>query len=163
MLLKSNSIGKEFHLSIILGWPFDTSVALAKIVFSGILEKYPNLKLIAAHSGGMIPYFIERIDGFHKMFKENDRGLDEAGILIQPSKYFKKMYYDTAIFYQPALMCVYSLVGSEGLILGTDYPYGPFEGKQFIKQSLDSVKKLQIKNNEKQKILGENAKRLLRL
>jgi aminocarboxymuconate-semialdehyde decarboxylase len=158
-----DAIGNRYQLPLIVGWPFDTTLAISNIVFSGVLEKYPNLKVIVAHSGGMMPYFIERIDGLFAMFKEDKTEAMQTSIPKPPSEYFRRMYYDTAAYYKPALMCLYSFAGPDRLVLGTDYPFGPLDGEQFVEHTIESTERLDISKEDKLKILGDNAKKLLKL
>jgi predicted TIM-barrel fold metal-dependent hydrolase len=145
------------------GWPFETTLAMARIVYSGILERYPNLKLITHHCGGMVPYFRERITGSSKRMKASGDPL-----ALNPSKpnieYFKMFYYDTAINGNtPALMCAYDLCGADHLVFGTDMPFGLDHGETSLGEVIAAIEKMDISDLEKRKIYEDNARRLLHL
>lgn len=100
---ESRSMYDAYHC---LGWPYETSVAMTRLVYSGILEKYPNLKIITHHGGGMIPYFAQRILGF---YGQEERRLGEECKFL-PTKplldYFRMFYNDTALYGSTGGQCV---------------------------------------------------------
>ncbi len=141
---------KEYDLMHVLGWPFDTSLALSRLVFSGIAKKYPQLPVIAHHLGGMIPFF-----GGRMVESYQDKGLLRS---------FKRFYYDVAVGgSEAAFMCGYNVFGSKRLILGTDYPHGPNGGKPRLAGYPRIVKESSLSEKEKADILEGNIRRILRL
>ncbi len=154
----------KYRIFSVFGWPFETTVAMARIVFSGILEKYPNLKFITHHCGGMVPYFRERVIGsYERIFK--DVGDNVKGKLSKPhSEYFRMFYNDTAINGNTsALMCAYEFCGAEHMLFGTDMPFDTEFGARNLRQVSAAIEKMAISEDEKQKIFHGNARRLLRL
>lgn len=139
----------KYDIARVLGWPYDTSVGMARLVFSGVFEKYPNLKFIVHHCGAMIPFFAARISG-----------LQPAKWLKEPvEEYFKKFYVDTALRGSvPALMCGHAFFGAEHMLYGTDMPR---EGS--LKENMESIEMMDIPDASKKKIFSDNAKQLLRL
>ncbi len=147
----------NFRIFQTVGWPYETSVAMVRLVLSGILEKYPSLKIITHHCGGMIPYFAGRMSG------AGQKTLDEAAeIKISLSKptmdYLKLFYGDTALSgYTPGLMCGYAFFGAEHILFGSDSPFGDIEEK------IVSVEHMDIPESDKYQIFEGNARRLLHM
>jgi len=161
---------KEYRLVTIVGWPFDTTLAVLRIVFSGLLEKYPNLKIVTHHLGGMIPFFIERIRDFYDesiqhpdvyfgyAFKETKK------LPKHPVDYLKMIYADIAVNgWRPALECGYRFFGAERMVFATDYPFGAEHGEKRLRDHLESVLKWEIPEEEKKLILEKNSRRLLKI
>jgi aminocarboxymuconate-semialdehyde decarboxylase len=141
----------EYWLMPLVGFPFDTTLAAAKLVFSGVAERFPRIKWVLSHLGGTIPYLAERLDRGYRAFKEC-----RAHIAKPPSEYLKGWYYDTVNFDGGALALAIQFAGASQVLAGSDYPHliGSVEGM------LDSIRGLQISNTDKDAILGENARGL---
>jgi aminocarboxymuconate-semialdehyde decarboxylase len=106
------------YFNNVIGNPLDTTMALHHLIFDGVLERYPNLKIIAAHGGGFLPAYSGRID--HAWGARSD---SHAGLPKPPSTYLKKFYLDTIVFTPHQLEALVALFGVEKILLGTDYPY----------------------------------------
>jgi len=159
---------QDYRLIQIFGWPFDTSLAMARLVFGGILQRYPTLKFIIHHLGGMIPYFSERISGFYDeaIMHPHVYGahLFPYELTKPPIEYFKMMYADTVVNGSiPALKCGFSFYGPEHVVFATDHPFGPEKGERWTREILKSVRALEIPAEDKQKIFEDNARRILKL
>jgi aminocarboxymuconate-semialdehyde decarboxylase len=144
----------EYWLMPLVGFLMDTTLAAAKIAFSGIAAKYPRIKWVLCHLGGTIPYLAERLDrGFHA-FRECRQHIDRP-----PSEYLKNFYYDTVNFDPRAVKLAIDFAGVDHILAGSDYPHqiGSIEGM------LKTVAALPISDAEKTKILGGNATALLGL
>jgi aminocarboxymuconate-semialdehyde decarboxylase len=144
----------EFPLVPLIGFLMDTTQSVAKMVYSGLFEKYPNLTLILPHLGGTLPFIFERLDNGYRSYVECQPYIKKF-----PSEYLKRFYYDTVSFYRPALMCTYDAVGADHMVLGSDYPHVIGD----ISKSVSSIEALDISQEEKEKILGENGKKILKL
>jgi len=144
----------EYWLMPLIGFPLDTTLAAAKLVFSGVVEKFPDIKWVLGHLGGAIPYLAERLDRGYFAFKEC-----RENIHTLPSECLKKFYYDTVNFDIKALELAMSFAGVSHLVAGSDYPHqiGSLE------KMVSSIEGLSISSQEKAGILGENAKELLGL
>ncbi len=154
----------KYRINAALGWPFETQVAMARLVFSGVLERYPGLKFITHHCGGGIPFFTERIKEFSRHRGDPGRETHLAGLSRAPIEYFRMFYNDTAVTgFTPALMCGYALFGAEHILFGTDMPFGREQGAPSIEETLQAIEEMSITGPEKQMILGDNAMKLLRL
>jgi len=150
-----------FH---VFGWPYETAAAMTRIVFSGILEKYPNLKFITHHCGGMVPYLAERIIGAYDHAEMLRRAKYKQGLTKPPIEYFKMFYYDTALYGNtPALMCTYAFCGPQHMLFATDFPYDNQFGERYTRQTIKAIEEMSISEMEKRMIFEENAKKLLQL
>ncbi len=147
-----------------LGWPYETAAFMTRFVFSGILEKYPNLKIITHHCGGMIPFLEQRMQGSYD-HAVTLRGAKYTQGLTRPHMdYFKMFYYDTAIYGStPGLMCGYDFCGADQMLFATDFPFDSEFGDRYTKQTMHSIEQMQISDTDKKKIFEDNAKRLLHL
>lgn len=146
------------------GWPYETTAAMTRLVFSGVLEKHPNLKLITHHCGGMVPFFAERIicsqDG-----NEIRRGLKyKVGLTRAPIEYYKMFYADTALYGNTAaLMCGFDFFGVDHLVFGTDWPLGDNAQYRTYRQTINAICQMNIDDTDRKKIYEDNARKLLRL
>jgi aminocarboxymuconate-semialdehyde decarboxylase len=144
----------EYWLMPLVGFPFDTTLAAAKLVFSGVAERFPRIRWVLSHLGGAIPYLAERLDrGFHA-FREC-----RTHIAKPPSEYLKTWYYDTVNFDTRALALAIEFAGARQVLAGSDYPH--LIGS--VKGMLESIEGLDVADAEKSAILGENACELMSL
>jgi aminocarboxymuconate-semialdehyde decarboxylase len=153
----------KYLIHQMFGWPYETTVAMARLVYSGLLERYPALKLIIHHSGGMVPFFADRIIHQCEWYKVGlkARFLDR---LTRPAvEYFRKFYVDTAVYGNTsALMCSYSFFGPDHLLFGTDMPYDSELGNKSIKEVIKGIAGMDILDSEREKIFEKNTKSLLK-
>ena len=150
-----------FH---VFGWPYETAAAITRLVFSGVLEKYPNLKLVTHHCGGMVPFLEERIKGAYDHAEMLRGARYKEGLTKAPIDHFKAFYYDTAVYGNTAaLMCGLAFCGADHMVFGTDLPYDSQFGERYTRQTIEAIKKMDIGDLEKKMIFEENAKKLLRL
>lgn len=160
----TNEERSMYAISQIFGWPYETSVAMTRLVFSGVLDKYPNLKFITHHCGAMVPYFADRIAStYDYLDKATKAGITEK-LTKPPIEYFRMFYNDTALYGNtPALMCAYSFFGAEHILFGTDFPYDAEFGEKFTRDTIAAIHRMSISEAERNSIFEGNAKRLLRL
>ena len=150
----------DFVLDKIFGWIFDTSLAMSRLVFSGIMEACPDLRLITHHMGAMVPHFSERIKGFYGagIFPRVKFAPLSQDLLV----YFKRFYADTVLNGSVhAFECGYKFFGPEQIIFATDYPFGPEKGETWIKDTLLQVESTDLPPAEKDQIFGGNLMRLI--
>ena len=147
------------------GWPYETTVAMTRIVFSGILGKYPQLKFVTHHCGGMVPYFEERIKQFYDVGEMRRGEKYVQGLRKAPIDYYKMFYNDTAIYGNtPALMCAHAFFGADHLLFGVDMPLGDTElGNRNYRQTINAIEEMDIPEEDRKKIYEETAKKLYRL
>ena len=150
------------------GWPYETSVAMARIVFAGYFDKYPNLKIISHHLGAMIPYFEGRVGPGWDQLGSRTSDEDYTVILEQlkkrPLDYFKMFYADSAVFGSvAATKCGLEFFGADNVLFASDSPFDPEKGPGYIRETIKVIAELPISDTDKQKIFEGNAKRLLKL
>ncbi len=154
----------KYMIASIFGWPYETTVAMTRLIFSGILEKYPNLKVITHHCGGMVPYYAQRI---HQHYGSQDRrgGTFLKSLTKTPVEYYKMFYNDTAIHGNTAaLMLAYDFWGADHIVFGVDMPLGDYYGGlRSYRQTINAITAMDITEAEKQQIFSGNALNLLRL
>jgi aminocarboxymuconate-semialdehyde decarboxylase len=145
-------ISKHF-LANVVGNPLDTTIAISHIVYGGVLERYPKLKIVAAHGGGYIGHYPARMDHAYRVRPECHDFISKP-----PSHYMKKIYFDTMVFSHTQLEHLVNLWGADHVVIGTDYPYdmGYYKPVEFVNAS----KKLT--RAEKDAIIGGNAAKLLK-
>lgn len=151
--------GKRFQgngrLGNIIGNPLETTVALSHLIFEGTLDRYPGLKLVAAHGGGFLPAYIGRSDHCHSTDDRGCRGEEQK----KPSDYLQQIYFDSLVYNTQNLKHLIHEAGVSQLVLGTDYPYG-MENRNAVAHVL-SVPGLN--DQERAAILGGTLSRLLKL
>lgn len=143
------------------GWPYDTSVAMSRLVFSGLFDRYPNLRILTHHLGGMIPYYDGRIGPGMEVL--GARTSDEDYSKIIPSlkrphmDYFHMFFADTAMFGgSGGLRCGLEFFGPDKVVFATDAPLGP------IAKTVQAIGQLELDDETRRKIMYENGERLLR-
>lgn len=150
-----------FH---VFGWPYETMAAMTRLVFSGILEKFPNLKFITHHCGGGVPFFADRIIGAFDHAEVLRRAKYKVGLTKAPIDYFKMFYHDTAIYgNSPALSLGAWFCGVDRLVFGTDFPYDSQFGERYIRQTIAAVEEMDLTPADKKKVFEDNARGMLRL
>jgi aminocarboxymuconate-semialdehyde decarboxylase len=145
---------KEYWLMPLVGFLFDTTVAAAHLVFSGVAERYPRIKWVLSHLGGAIPYLAERLDRGYEAFAEC-----RANIGKPPSEYLKTWYYDTVNFDRDALELAVKFAGAGHVLAGSDYPHA-IGSIPAMKRAIAS---LDIPDGDRAAIFGGNAAKLYRL
>jgi aminocarboxymuconate-semialdehyde decarboxylase len=152
------------HLSwYTFGWPYETSVALTALVLGGVLDKYPDLNVIAHHGGGMIPFFAPRIEVLYAedwLPYTHYRPAYEGDLLAG----FRRIYADTAgIGNVDTLENVRSFFGVERIVFGSDAPYDAKDGHWLIERSRDAVEGMGLSEDEHEQVFSGNLTRLCRL
>jgi len=158
----------KYEIWWLFGWPYETSVFMARLVFSGMLEKLPKLKIITHHLGAMAPFFDARIGlGMDQL---GTRTSDEDYTVIlrrmgrRPVEFFKMFYADTSVNgSRSATRCGLDFYGTDHVLFGTDCPFDPEGGPLFIREVIKAIDGLKLRENDRRKVYFGNAIRLLRL
>jgi aminocarboxymuconate-semialdehyde decarboxylase len=151
-----------------VAWPFDTTLAMIRLVLGGVLERFPNLRFITHHMGGMVPYYSKRIEAFAgQMVEEYSRlGMaDQSPRLTVPVLDQLRLFYNDSVSNgsESALRCALDFFGSEHILFGTDFPFGPQRGELWPVEELETIQQAQIPQEDRENILFRNAQKLLRL
>lgn len=159
--LATQATGLDIMPVLIYGWAFDSTVAMTRLVYGRVLERFPEINFVVADVGGVLAFFAQRATNIYTGRTEEIR--KRYGIKENPLDSFKRFYVDTADHPSSTLKCVLDFFAIDRLVLGTNYPYGPEEGCLLVKNSLKAIEGLGLKKEEKEKILGTNAARLLKV
>jgi len=142
---------KSYYLSNLIGNPLDTTIAAASLVFGGVFQRHPNLKVLLSHGGGFTPYQAGRfVHGWH------EREEAKVHLKVSPEEDLGRFYYDTLTHSLPTLRSLVEWSGPDRVLFGTDFPFdmGEFD-------CADRVRELQLPSADEAKILGGVAERLL--
>ena len=158
----------KYEIWQVLGWPFETSVAMARMVFSGFFDRLPKLRIITHHCGGMLPYFAGRAETLWAQLGSRSAEGDEAEVLKRlkrpPIEYFKLFYGDTVLGGAAApLACGIAFFGVDRIVFASDCPFDPEGGPMFIREGIRSIEELGLSESDKRKIYVGNASILLKL
>ena len=150
------------------GWPYETSVTMARIVFEGLFDEYPTLKIITHHLGGMVPYFEGRVgpgwDQLGTRTSDEDLGAVLTRLKKRPIDYFRMFYADTAVFGgRAATICGLDFFGVDKVLFASDSPFDPEKGPMFIRETIKIIDELDISDADRDKIYRGNAVKLLKL
>jgi predicted TIM-barrel fold metal-dependent hydrolase len=150
------------------GWPYETTACMTRLIYSGIFDELPDLKIIAHHMGGMIPYFEAKIKlGFRQIFfgaPDRNPVAEERGLKKPPLDYYKMLYADTAIGGEPEpTRCGHAFFGTAHTLFATDAPFDSEQGRGLIRDTLRGVEGLDLPRAERDRIFAGNARALLKL
>lgn len=156
----------KYGINNLFGWPYETAVAMTRLVCSGVLEKYPNLKFITHHCGGLVPFFRDRI--IHMWDLAEKRGLEDAAFIKnlskRPVEYFRMFYNDIVMSGGPlSLLCGYEFFGADHLLFGTDMPFDIEHGRIRINEVIKNLEDSALPDADKKKIYETNARKLLKI
>lgn len=144
----------DYWLMPLVGFLMDTTLAAARLVFSGVVDRHPGIRWVLTHMGGATPYLAERFDRGYRAFAECRQNISKP-----PTEYLKDFYYDTVNFNPDAVKFAISFAGIDRILAGSDYPHQIGS----IPLMLETIETLGLDDVSKGKILGENARKLLKL
>jgi aminocarboxymuconate-semialdehyde decarboxylase len=149
------------------GWPYETSVAMSRLVFSGLFDRFPDIKIITHHMGGMIPYFEGRVGHGWDQLGTRTSDVDYKALLRsmkkRPIDYFRNFYADTALFgAQAATRCGLEFFGIDHVVFASDMPFEPAPG-MYARETIEAIECLELSAAQKHQIYCGNAQRLLKL
>jgi predicted TIM-barrel fold metal-dependent hydrolase len=157
--LATEATGIDIMPTLIFGWAFDSTVAMTRLVYGRVLERFPEINFIVADVGGVLAFFAQRAINIYT--GRTDEIKQRYGLKENPLDTFRRFYVDTADHPSSTLKCVKDFFGVDRLVLGTNYPYGPEEGCVLVKNSLKAIDELQLSQDERGKVLGGNAAKIL--
>lgn len=156
----------KYELWFLIGWPYQTTVAISRLAFAGIFEDFPNLKIVTHHVGAMIPMLEGRIENGLKMYGgrtalELKEKLTRTRMKGNPLDTFKKFYVDTASFGSAAaIRCGIEFFGKDHVLFASDMPFDPEQGPGYIDRTLKAIDSLDLSAEDQSAILFGNAKRI---
>lgn len=158
----------EYEIWWTFGWPYETSAAMARMVFSGLFDRYPNLQVITHHAGGMVPYFEGRVGpGWDQMgarTTDRDLGAIRRGLKRPHLEYFRDFYADTATFGSSrAIDHAIEFFGEDKILFASDAPFDPEGGPMYIRETIEKIDGLDISPETRSRIYHDNAIRMLGL
>jgi uncharacterized protein len=158
----------EAEIWFSFGWPYETTAAMTRLIYSGLFDELPDLKIITHHMGGMIPYFAGKIGlGFRQIFfgtSERNPLAEEAGLKHKPMDYYKMLYADTALNGEiEPTRCGHAFFGTSSCLFATDAPFDCEQGRALIRNTIKAVEALPITLGRREMIFAGNARSLLKL
>ncbi|MGH9088600.1 MAG: amidohydrolase family protein [Acidimicrobiales bacterium] len=159
----------KFEIWWTFGWEYDLSAFMARIVFSGVLERNPDLKLLIHHGGSMVPHFSGRVGpGWDQLGArtpaEQAEDVEGYPLTKRPIEYFRMMYADTAMFgARHALRCSIDFYGADRVLFASDSPFDPEMGPGYIRATIRNLEDLPLGDGDRQAIFSGNVVRLLGL
>jgi predicted TIM-barrel fold metal-dependent hydrolase len=155
----------KYEICSVLGWPFETGVALSRLIFSGIMDAYPKLKIIAHHLGGVIPYLEGRIghsfDQLGARTSDEDYGALLKSLKKHPFDYFKDFYGDTAIEgVRAPMVCGIDFFGADHVLFASDCPFDKEKGPGYIRSTIAVLSDISLSPADKEKICFRNAQKM---
>jgi aminocarboxymuconate-semialdehyde decarboxylase len=144
----------DYWLMPLVGFLMDTTLAAAKLVFSGVVVRYPRIRWVLTHMGGAVPYLAERFDRGYRAFADCRKNIDR-----RPSEYLQRFYYDTVNFNPSNVRLALDFAGPDRILAGSDYPHQIGS----IPLMIETIEKLDVSSEVKTKIFGGNASQLLGL
>jgi aminocarboxymuconate-semialdehyde decarboxylase len=145
---------EQYWLMPLVGFLMDTTLAAAHLVFAGVPRRYPRITWVLCHMGGAIPYLAERLDRGYEAFADCRQNIDQL-----PSAYLKAFYYDTVNFDPTCIELAIAFAGADHIMAGSDYPHQIGS----IPKMLQSLRGLDVTEDDRRKMMGENAARVLGL
>jgi predicted TIM-barrel fold metal-dependent hydrolase len=150
------------------GWPYETSAFMARVVFSGLFDRYPNLKFLTHHGGAMVPHFSGRVGGGWDQLgartPADEKDLVKTSLSGRPLDYFKRFYADTCMMDAPhAIRSVIDFFGVDHVLFASDSPFDPEKGPGYIRATIANLEALDLTDDERRTIYEGNARSLLDL
>jgi aminocarboxymuconate-semialdehyde decarboxylase len=163
-----NETKSKYEIWWTFGWPYETSAAMARLVFGGVMDKLPELKVLAHHLGAMVPYFEGRVgpgwDQLGKRTSDEDLTLVLKNLKKRPLDYFKDFYADTAVFgSRPATLCGLDFYGADRVLFASDCPFDPEKGPGYIRDTIQVLESIDMPQEAREKISFRNAEELFGL
>jgi uncharacterized protein len=158
----------EAEIWFSFGWPYETTACVTRLIYSGLFDELPDLKIITHHMGGMIPYFAGKIGlGFRQIFfgtSERNPLAEDAGLKHKPMDYYKMLYADTALNGEiEPTRCGHAFFGTSSCLFATDAPFDCEQGRALIRNTIKAVEALPITPGRRDMIFAGNARALLKL
>ena len=160
----------EYEIWAVLGWPHESSVAMARMVFAEMFDRLPGLRILTHHCGATIPYLLGRVGPMWDELGVRTGNVNDKAIRARmaakskrPLDYFRQYYADTVVGGSvPALRCGLDFFGAERVLFATDFPYGPENGMLFLRENLRAVQEVDVTPADRDRIFFGNSRDLVR-
>ncbi len=150
------------YLWQVFGWPYETTIAMARLVFAGVFDRHPDATIITHHTGAMVPYFGDRIKAMYDLFTAHGTDQVPGPLAHPPQWYFTKFYADTALNGGVhALRCALEYFPPEHVLFGTDTPFDAEGGSRNIRETIAALDASGLSTTRRQMIDEGNLRRLL--
>ena len=158
----------RYEIWQVMGWPYETTAAMARIVFAGLFDRFPTMRILTHHCGGMLPFFGGRAETLWAQLGSRTVDEDYSGVLAGLKKpfmdYFRMFYGDTVLGGSvSALKCGLEFFGPEHVTFASDTPFDPEGGPMFIRKGIASIRAAGLSDTDRDALLEGNARRLLKL
>ena len=158
----------EDEIWFTFGWPYETTACMTRLIFSGLFDKLPGIKIITHHMGGMIPFFANKIEIGFSQIAHGELGrnphAERCGLDRQPIEYYRMLRGDTALNgSKPATECGYAFFGADRSLFATDAPFDPTGGGYVIGGTIEAIESLDISDAERRAVFAGNTRELLKL
>jgi len=159
----------RYELWWVFGWEYDTALFMGRLVLSGVLERYPTLKILVHHGGSLVPHFSGRVGpGLDQLGArtpaDQREDVEHYPLSKRPLDYFRMFYADTAMFgAQHAIRCSLDFFGADHVLFASDSPFDPEQGPGYIRSTIANLEALDLTDEDRRLIYEGNARRLLRL
>jgi predicted TIM-barrel fold metal-dependent hydrolase len=157
----------KYELWWVFGWEYDTAIFMARMVLSGVLERYPDIKFLIHHGGSMVPHFAGRVGpGLDQLGArtppDQRQDVETYALSKRPLEYFKQFYVDTALFGAAhAIRCSLEFFGVDHVLFASDSPFDPEKGPGYIRATIADLESLELTDAERAAIYEHNARRVL--
>jgi predicted TIM-barrel fold metal-dependent hydrolase len=159
----------RYEIWWVFGWPYETSAFMSRIVFSGVFDRHPDLKILTHHAGAMVPFFAGRVGpGWDQLGARTppDRRDEVEGpeLAKRPIDYFRMFYADTAVFgAAPALRCALDFFGVDHVLFASDSPFDPEKGPGYIRSTIENIESLGLSDADRAQLYEGNARNVIRV
>ncbi len=158
----------QYEIWWTLGWPYETTAAMARLAFSRVLDEFPTLKVITHHGGGMAPMIEGRLASGWDQLGTRTSDVDYFKLLRElkkrPIDYFRMFYADTAMMgSRSSTRCALNFFGADHMVFASDAPFDPEQGPMYIRETIRILDELEISEQDRRKIYRDNAVELLGL
>lgn len=157
----------KYELWWVFGWEYDTAIFMGRMVLSGVLERYPDIKFLIHHGGSMVPHFAGRVGpGLDQLGArtppDQKHDVETHALSKRPLEYFKQFYVDTALFGAAhAIRCSLEFFGVDHVLFASDSPFDPEKGPGYIRATIADLESLELTDAERAAIYEHNARRVL--
>jgi len=155
----------KYDIWRVFGWLYDTAAAMTRIIFAGIYDRYPDIKIVTHHLGGIVPYADRRIEeGYSKMVAIAKASGKPLTVQKHPYEYYRMFYADTiTVGSVPALECGLAFFGADRVLFATDVPFDVEGGAKYLREALQVMEAIDLSAEDKKKIYADNSSRLFKL